>query len=237
MKIRFRTLNTLDFTNLYYVVIFNTSGNGQEPYASSLASYTNYSFALVFGGTSITGASYRLLQVIPTGTSAGYQARSIPIQTQYVTLFNPNSSGTGIGNEFTFTFNRALLNVAFPNATPTPTASTSASPVASPSPLASASPGASPLPSPTDTATPVPVPGSTLPSGVSTLWNLNFFSTDLNFNPIDAISNNGIQDVSFLLVVDTTQNSDQVVNKPNPPPTQVTNQSAQVMSIEVINVP
>lgn len=210
MLIRFRTLGVLDFANLDYVVIFNTSGNGQEPYASSFASYTNYSFALVFGGTSLTGASYRLLQVFPSGTSAGFQTRAIPIQTQYVTNFNANSSGTG--NEFTFTFNRQLLNVA--------------NPLASPSPSPAATTGAAPSPGPTSLA-----------QGQSTLWNMNFFSTDLNFNPIDAVSNNGIQDVSFLLVVDTTMSYDQVFTKPIPPPVQVANQSAQVMVVEVINTP
>jgi hypothetical protein len=214
MSIRFRTLGSLNFSNLYYVVIFNTSGNGAEPYAASFASYTNYSFALVFGGTSIAGASYQLLQVISTGSSAGFTTRQIPINPLYVADFNANSDGTG--NEFTFVFNRLLLlTVPNPNAT------------------------ASPAPTPTASASPTPAPGATptISPGTSTLWAMNFFTTDLSFNPIDAISNNGVNDTSFSYVVDTTIPFDQPVNKPLPPPVQVANQSAQIIAVEVINAP
>ncbi len=218
MYIRFRTLGTLNFSQYYYVVVFNTSGNGQEPYAATFQSYTNYSFALVFGGTSLTGASYQLLQVISTGTSAGYTTRSIPITPLYVTNFNANSDGTG--NEFTFTFNRLLLLTV-------------------PNPLASPTPSPSPTATPTTSASPTPTPLATpsISPGTSTLWAMNFFSTDTSFHPIDAIANNGINDVSFQYVVDTTQNYDVPVNKPIPPPVQVASTSAQVIAIEVINTP
>jgi hypothetical protein len=211
MSIRFRTLGSLNFTNLYYVVVFNTSGNGQEPYPVGIqGTYTNYSFLLVFGGTSVAGASYQLLQVISTGSSAGFTTRPVQINPSYVANFNPNSDGTG--NEFTFVFNRNLL-LTVPN------------PNVSPSPAASASP------SPAPTVTP------TISPGTSTLWAMNFFSTDTSFNPIDAIANNGINDVSFTYVVDTTVAFDEPVNKPLPPPVQVANQSAQIIAIEVINAP
>jgi hypothetical protein len=203
MFIRFRVLGTLDFVGQRYIVVFNTSGNGQTPLATSINSFANYSFELIFGGTNVGGASYQLLQVVPTGNSAGYQQIQVPIQTQFVTNFNPNSNGTG--NEFTFTFNRSLLT---PIATPSPTAA------------------------PTAGATASPAPGV-----VSTLWNLNFFSTDSQGNPIDAISNNGVQDVTFNAPVTTTAQSDQVFNKPSPPPIQVPNANTQVMAIEIINTP
>jgi hypothetical protein len=214
MSIRFRTLGPLNFTNLYYVVVFNTSGNGQEPYAATFESYTNYSFALVFGGTALSGASYQLLQVISTGSSAGFTTRAIPINPLYVQTFNPNSDAQG--NEFTFVFNRLLLLTV-------------------PNPLASASP--SPSPTATTTSTPSASATPTTSPGTSTLWAMNFFSTDTSFNPIDAIANNGINDVSFSYVVDTTQPFDQPVNKPIPPPVTVTNTSAQIIAIEVINNP
>ena len=201
------------------MVVFNTSGNGQEPYAATFQSYTNYSFALVFGGTGLTGASYQLLQVISTGSSAGFTTRAIPISPLYVTNFNANSSGSG--NEFTFTFNRLLLlTVPNPLASPTPSPSPTATPT-----------GTSPSPTPSPQATPSTSPGT------STLWAMNFFSTDTNFQPIDAIANNGINDVSFTYVVDTTQNFDKPINKPIPPPVGVQNQSAQIIAIEVINSP
>jgi len=214
MSIRFRTLGPLNFSSLYYVIIFNTSGNGVTPLASSISSYTNYSFALVFGGTGITGASYQLLQVISTGSSAGYTTRAVPINPLYVTNFNANSDGQG--NEFTFVFNRLLLLTV-------------------PNPLASATPS----PSPSATPTPVPNPSATPTTspGTSTLWAMNFFSTDTTFNPIDAIASNGISDVSFTYVVNTLDVFDQPVNKPLPPPVAVSNQSAQIIAIEVINNP
>jgi hypothetical protein len=216
MYIRFRTQGPLNFTSLYYVVIFNTSGNGQEPYTASFASYTNYSFALVFGGTGVSGASYQLLQVISTGSSAGFTTRAVPINPIYVANFNPNSDGQG--NEFTFTFNRQLLLTV-------------------PNPTSSASPSPSPNPSATPSPTPAPNATPTISPGTSTLWAMNFFSTDTNFNPIDAIANNGINDVSFTYVVDTTTNFDKPVNKPIPPPVPVSNTSAQIIAIEVINAP
>ena len=210
----------MNFNSLYYVVVFNTSGNGQEPYAATFQSYTNYSFALVFGGTSVAGASYQLLQVISTGSSAGFTTRSIPINPLYVTNFNANSNAQG--NEFTFIFNRLLLLTV-----PNPLASSSPSPTPSPTATPTGPPTATPAPSVTPSTSP----------GTSTLWAINFFSTDTSFNPIDAIANNGINDVSFIYTVDTTQTFDKPVNKPLPPPVSVTNQSAQIIAIEVINNP
>jgi hypothetical protein len=205
MFIRYRVLGTLDFTNLHYLVVFNTSGNGQTPYAPNIQSYVNYSFILVFGGTSQAGAAYAVYQVVNSGTSAGFQTVQLPQAPQYVTSFNANSSGTG--NEFTFTFNRLLLT-----------------------PLAGSTP--SPAPSPT----PVAVP--TLASGVSSQWAINVFSADLSNNPIDAISNGGVNDVTFSqFAVNTLQAFDIPVNKPAPPPVQVTNLNAQVMAVEIINTP
>jgi hypothetical protein len=207
MFIRFRVEGTLDFTNLHYLVVFNTTGNGLTPYAApNLQQYANYSFILVFGGTAAAGAAYTLLYIVNSGTTAGFQAVSIGINPAFVTSFNPNSSGTG--NEFTFSFNRNLL---------TPLVSTSPTPVASP--------------------TPAGIP--TLASGVSSLWAINLFSADTNNNPIDGISPvNGINDTTFsTLVINTLASFDAVVNKPIPPPVQVTNQNAQVIAAEIINVP
>ena len=97
-------------------------------------------------------------------------------------------------------------------------------------PLAGSTP--SPAPSPT----PVAVP--TLASGVSSQWAINVFSADLSNNPIDAISNGGVNDVTFSqFAVNTLQAFDIPVNKPAPPPVQVTNLNAQVMAVEIINIP
>jgi hypothetical protein len=208
MLIRYRVLGTLDFTNLRYLVVFNTSGNGLTPYANSLnTAFLNYSFILVFGGSQVGGASFGLLQVIPIA-SGGFQTVALQPAPQYVTSFNANSSGQG--NEFTFTFNRLLLT-----------------------PLQSTSP--SPTPTSTPTSGPTSVP--TLLSGVSSLWAINLFSTDANNNAIDAIAFNGISDTTFSsFVVNTLAPFDVPVNKA-PGYSQVTNINAQISAAEVINQP
>lgn len=123
MLIRYRVAGTLDFTNLRYLVVFNTSGNGLTPYGNSLnTQYLNFSFILAFGGSQVGGAQYALYQVIPIA-SGGFQTVQLQIAPQYVQNFNANSSGTG--NEFTFTFNRLLLTplaASSPGPTSTPTA-------------------------------------------------------------------------------------------------------------------
>jgi hypothetical protein len=205
MFIRYRTAGPLDFANLRYLVVFNTSGNGITPYAPNIlnTSYLNYSFILVFGGTTL-GAQVALLQVIPTGTTNGFQTVVLQLNPQFVTAFNANSSGQG--NEFTFTFNRLLL---------TPLAA------ASPTPAATSTPNAAP----------------TLLSGVSSLWAINAFSADVNDQPIDAISFNGITDQTFSgFVVNTLAAFDNPVNKA-PGATQVTNPSAQITAVEILNQP
>jgi hypothetical protein len=207
MLIRYRVQGVLDFTNLRYLVVFNTSGNGITPYAPSLlnTSYLNYSFILVFGGTSVGGASFGLLQVIPIA-SGGFQTVGLQINSQFVTSFNANSSGQG--NEFTFTFNRLLL---------TPLQSTS------------------PTPTSTPTAGPTSVP--TLLSGVSSLWALNAFSADANNNPIDAIAFGGTADTTFSsFIVNTLAPFDVPVNKAAGS-SQVANLNAQLAAVEVINQP
>jgi hypothetical protein len=207
MFIRYRVAGSLDFVGVRYLIVFNTSGNGQTPYAPNLlnTSYLNYSFILVFGGTTL-GAQVALLQIVATGTSNGFTTVPLQINPQFVTSFNANSSGTG--NEFTYTFNRLLLT-----------------------PLTSASP----TPSPAPPATPNPIP--TLASGVSSLWALNAFSADVNDQPIDAIAFNGITDQTFSgFVVNTLAPFDNPVNKPAGA-VQVTNPNAQIAAVEILNQP
>ncbi|HEV8022633.1 MAG TPA: hypothetical protein VGP41_15270 [Candidatus Lustribacter sp.] len=122
MFIRYTVAGPLDFTNLRYLAVFNTNGNGQTPYANSLnTAFLNFSFILVFGGTQLSGASFGLLQVIPIA-SGGFQTVALQVNPQLGTLI-PNSNGTG--NQFTFTFNRTLLTplqTTSPSPTSTPTA-------------------------------------------------------------------------------------------------------------------
>lgn len=128
MLVRYRVAGTLDFTNLRYLVVFNTNGNGQTPYANSLnTAFLNFSFILIFGGTQAGGASFGLLQVIPIA-SGGYQTVALQVNPQLGTL---NANTTGNGNEFTFTFNRSLLT-PLPATSPSPTSTPTAGPTAYP---------------------------------------------------------------------------------------------------------
>lgn len=128
MFIRYRVANTLDFTNLRYLAVFNTNGNGQTPYANSLnTAFLNFSFILVFGGTQLSGASFGLLQVIPIA-SGGFQTVALQVNPQLGTLI-PNSNG--VGTEFTFTFSRTLLT-PIQSTSPSPTSTPTAGPTAFP---------------------------------------------------------------------------------------------------------
>lgn len=122
MVIRYRTVYPMDFNNVNYFIIFNTTGNGAEPYANGYATtYQNYSFAFVVGAA--TGGS----TAVPTlyqyylvpGTSSGVQVRAIPV-SQFTTLqVNTNGQNT----EFTLTFDRVQFDIASPVVpTPGPTA-------------------------------------------------------------------------------------------------------------------
>ncbi len=119
-----------------------------------------------------------------------------------------NANSNGLGNEFTFTFNR----------------------------FAHHAPAKRDTDSGADAGAQRSIP--TLASGVSSLWAINLFSADsTGNNAIDAIAFSGISDTTFnQFTVDTTQPFDVVVNKA-PGYTQVANQNAQIVAAEVINQP
>jgi hypothetical protein len=122
MVIRYRTVKPMDFNNINYFIIFNTTGNGVEPYANGYATtYSNYSFAFVVGaatGGSTAIPSFYQYYVVP-GTSSGVQSRAIPVSPYTSLQVNTNGQNT----EFTLTFDRAQFNIASPlEPTPGPTA-------------------------------------------------------------------------------------------------------------------
>ncbi len=221
MLIRFRTLAPLDLTANRYVIVFNTIGNGQQPYANGfITGLTNYSFTFVVGATGGV-AQFPLLNeyYFPPGSQQA-QSFSVPINSQQV-QFNPNSNGSG--TEFTLTFQRtALLCAPVPN----PAASPSATPSATPTPAPTGT-GATPAPSPT--------PACATLGGRSSTWNINFITTDANSLPIDALGASGKDDVSFQLQVDTTTSFDKQIQRATQ--LQINPQSAQIAGGEIINSP
>ncbi|MGH7707626.1 MAG: hypothetical protein ACREM6_06835, partial [Vulcanimicrobiaceae bacterium] len=127
MLVTFDTVGTLDLTTYSYVILFNTSGQGGEPYANALASgtFANYSFALVVGGTFGTAAPTLIQYYVNPGVSNNLQFRTLQYDPSQLTFTN-NSNGRN--TEFQILFNRNLLNVASPVATPTPAATATPSP-------------------------------------------------------------------------------------------------------------
>jgi len=105
MIIRFRTANVMDFKNVLYTIVFNTSGNGLEPYANGYSTgYSNYNFIMVVDGTS-GSVQARLFQILVVGGQPGkVQVTNFP-PNQLV--FNPNSNGQN--TEFSIDFVRTIL--------------------------------------------------------------------------------------------------------------------------------
>lgn len=178
MQIKFNTYQTMDFTNVWYVIALNTSGaaasgtNGM-PYAfygNPQQNWLNYSFEIIVAqlqGQSTPTAS--LWQFVGEPNPAGGQPikSAVPINGLSSALLNLNSNCNGAGTQICVTINRNLFSgIASPS--PNPSSSASASPSPSPSPSPSGSPSASPSASPTAS------PSS--PPAISGVWYINWFT-------------------------------------------------------------
>ncbi len=124
MLIRYRTASQMDFQNIRYLIVFNTSGNGQQPYANAYnTGYANFSFVFAVGSNNGL-VQAQLYQIIQQPGGAGGQ----PSQVQLI--FSPaqvqlNANSNGQGTEFTLTFDRSLM-FGVPNASPPPAGQTPA---------------------------------------------------------------------------------------------------------------
>lgn len=104
--------------NLYrYAIVFNTSGNGQEPYANAFTtSLLNYSFVWIVGSQGGSSVAPTLEQIYPVANNLQDTYVAVPPQDVQLVL---NSNGNN--NEFTLQFNRSLFYTIPPTAvTPTP---------------------------------------------------------------------------------------------------------------------
>lgn len=118
MLIRYRTANQMDFQNVRYLIVFNTSGNGGQPYANGFnTGYTNYSFIFAVGGfNGVVQAN--LYQIIQQPGGAAGQPSQVQLQfgpQQVQLLTNSNGQNT----EFTLNFDRNLM-FGIPGATASP---------------------------------------------------------------------------------------------------------------------
>ena len=181
MSVKFRVMQPFNFQTYSYVIVFNTSGDGNTPRANGTqTNYAGYSFAIIVGGTTGTGtATANLYQYYrPPNVTV---PQLVPLQpTSNLFIFYPNTNGQG--TEFTVTFARSLFYGI--NNTPGPTSTASATP--SPSPSPSVSPSGSPSASPSSSPT-------ALPSGApAQIWHFNYFVASgtvggQNLLPVDSL--------------------------------------------------
>jgi len=224
MLIRFRVAGPLDFTNVQYLMVFNTSGNQVEPYPqANLTGFLNYNFALVVGGTQYTSQPLLFQYYLAPGTTSGIQLFRITIPPQLINYVADSGGNPTGGGEFTINFDRSLLYGVNPSGSPTPVP-------------------ASPTPTPTAAASATPTAGATLNPNVQPttaaqqVWAINFITTAPNGVPIDSMGIGGPTDTTFSYTVPTTQSVDNVITKAVGTGT-VTNLSAQLQGFEVINAP
>jgi hypothetical protein len=226
MLIRYRVAGPLDFANVQYLIVFNTSGNGVEPYPqANLTGYANYSFAFVVGGSNYVSEPFLFQYYLAPGTTSGIQLFNITVPPQDIN-YVPNSGGNPSGGgEFIINFDRSLLYGVNPGGTPAPTTTANATPTTAAS--------ATPAPAATATLNPNVQPTTT----AQHIWAINFITTDPTGVPKDSMGLGGPTDTTFGQgIFDTTKSFDFVYNKPQgtsaPDST-----SAQLQGFEVINAP
>ncbi len=228
MQIKFSTQGPLDFVNNYYVLAFNTSGTGSEPYAqfgNQQQNWLDWSFEIVVGQPNAgSQVQVSLWQFVSTQSINGGTIKQ-PYRLQYNPqdiVLNPNCNNTQ--TQFCVTINRQVFNGI--TATAAPSSSPSASPSSSPSPTPSGSPA--------PTSTPLNGPAST--------WFINWFVASPTGNPtgqvISAAGSFGITDTTFIQQYDMTTQFDSPWTQPLPPAVPAApNPSSQIVGGEVVNSP
>ncbi len=207
MEIRFRTYGPMDFNNINYVIVLNTSGAGGEPYANAFATtFCNYSFMFAVG-PSYGNAVTSLYQVyIPPGSPNPGFIGPLTLAPGSTNLALNVGTTNGPNTEFDLTFARSQLSIAPP-------------------------PGSV---NPCSTATPAPSGAPTSPAQAT--WYVNLFTTNTSGTPLDALGL-GVTDTSFSLPIDETQQGDQQIFRPAGIPAPPSNPSAYIAGVEIINTP
>ena len=220
--VRFETAGQLDFQNVSYLIVFNTSGNNQQPYAQGFNSNYQYwtAYFIVGGGASFANAP-GLEEIYQNPASGQPQPFNIVYPTTYVNF----QASIPTGNSqygFQIAFNRCVLDLSSPLTSSTPT----------------------PTPTPTVTPTTAPSSGHCPPfvnTQIGAVWNVSLFTLDRTLTPIDSLSANGPSATDYTFSYNVTQtipngsNSGQYF-KPASNST-VNNPAAQIVGIEVFNTP
>lgn len=228
IQIKFRTLAPLDYTNVTYVIAFNTTADAGTPYArngNTANNYLHYSYWIVVNSNSVATGLPTIQQFVTpisgTGQTGPKYAATLPGILGTQLMFNPNSNGQG--TEFTITMSRALFNGLI---TPSPGPTGTPSPTPTPTPAGS-TPTPTPSGSPTPAVTPTPL--------YSNVWSWNFFTQSAG-GTVDAFSTSaaGAGDTSYSYPFDVSTAFDIVQNANT---TGITPASAQIIGAEFINAP
>jgi hypothetical protein len=188
MQIKFTVQGQLDFSNNWYVLAFNTSGTGGEPYAVYGNQSQNWkdwwAEIIVFQppGGQVEAFMYQFITQQGTGSLKSPYNITSRINPQQLQV-NPNCNG--LGTQFCVTVDRHI----FIPVTATP------------------APGASPTATPTGAPSPTPTPAT----GTAATWFVNWFVASPsagNNAPFGSVLSApgvlGPQDTSFQYKVDTT---------------------------------
>ncbi|HEX3550341.1 MAG TPA: hypothetical protein VHT53_08200 [Candidatus Elarobacter sp.] len=118
--IRFETAGPLDFQNVSYLIVFNTSGNGQQPYAQGYNSdFKNWSAYFLVGGGSTYANFPGLEQVYQNPANGSSQSFNVVIPVGTVN-FQTSIPSANAAYGFQITFNRCLLDLAPPTSSQPP---------------------------------------------------------------------------------------------------------------------
>ncbi|MBV8748095.1 MAG: hypothetical protein JO103_00115 [Candidatus Eremiobacteraeota bacterium] len=205
--IRFDVAGPLDFTNVRYLIVFNTKGNNVQPTAQgNNTDFTNWSAFFIIGGGSGFVSAPGLEQIYQNPANGANATYNITIPQGTLTNFQTQLSGALSQYGFQFTFNRCLLDLPPPSATPPPPLSVNR--ICPP-----------------------------FQNTVATTWNVSLFTIDNTNSPIDSLSVTGPGNGDYTFQIDTTQSLiDKSYTKPRTNTT-VSNPGAQIVGIEVFSTP
>ncbi|MEA2720517.1 MAG: hypothetical protein QOJ39_2381 [Candidatus Eremiobacteraeota bacterium] len=119
--IRFETAGQLSFQNVTYLIVLNTSGNGQQPYAQGFqnSDFKNWSAYFIVGGGQGFANFPGLFQIFQDPASGNANKFQVPIPAN---ALNFQTQIPNVNSQFGFqiTFNRCLLDLPPPSANPPP---------------------------------------------------------------------------------------------------------------------
>ncbi|GAC1573949.1 MAG: hypothetical protein NVS3B7_05630 [Candidatus Elarobacter sp.] len=116
--IRFETAAQPDYDNVRYLIVINTQGNQNEPYALGYNSnYTNWSMVFIIGGGAGFAQAPQLRQIYQDPTNGNIQPYTISYPQNFLN-FQPSLTSAASPFGFQLTFNRCILDRPAPTGNP-----------------------------------------------------------------------------------------------------------------------